>query len=115
QIESGHFAIESSSVAVGELVESCRQMMAQRAEQAGVSLTVALAGDLPEIVADPRALRQIVINLLSNAIKFTGRGGRVSVTGSAGNGSLLLSVADSGIGIAEADLAKVGSPFFQVC
>lgn len=113
QIESGRFAIEPAPFAVDALVESCREMMALRAEQAGVSLAVDLAAGLPAIVADQRALRQVVINLLSNAIKFSARGGAVSVTGRAGKNGLVLTVADSGIGISEADLARVGDPFFQ--
>lgn len=115
QIESGRFAIEPAPFAIAALVESCREMMALRAEQAGVSLSVVLAGGMPEIVADQRAMRQVVINLLSNAIKFTGRGGKISITGRVERNNFVLTVADSGIGISEADLANVGSPFFQAC
>lgn len=113
QIASGHFTITPSAFAIGGLIENCRAMMALRAEQAGVSLSVAVADNLPEIVADQRAMRQVIINLLSNAIKFTDRGGRITVTGGLDKHDFRLTVSDSGIGIAEADLAKIGSPFFQ--
>ena len=114
QIESGNFAVLPVSFAIGELIESCREMMTLHAEQSGVSLSVDLAAGLPEVVADKRAIRQILINLLSNAIKFTGRGGKVVVTGQSERDELILSVADNGIGIAESDLPHLGSPFFQV-
>jgi cell cycle sensor histidine kinase DivJ len=68
---------------------------------------------LPEIVADKRAFRQILINLLSNAVKFTDRGGRVTVAVAADSGALVVTVEDTGIGISAEDLPRVGRPFFQ--
>ncbi len=114
QIESGNFALKTAPLAIGELLENCRDMMALRAEQAGVSLSLELASALPEIVADKRALRQIVLNLLSNAIKFTDRGGKISVAGRVERNEFVLIVTDSGIGIAEENLKCLGNPFFQV-
>ena len=87
--------------------------MALRAEQAGIELSVSIAPELPEIVADERALRQVVINLLSNAIKFTERGGTIKVAARVERDTLALTVADSGIGISESDLKQIGNPFFQ--
>lgn len=113
QIETGHFTIAPAEFAAGTLIESCREMMALRAEQAGIELSVSLAPELPEIVADERALRQVVINLLSNAIKFTERGGTIEVTARIERDTLALTVADSGIGISESDLKEIGNPFFQ--
>lgn len=114
QIESGNFTLMPASFSAGEVIKSCGEMMALHAEQSGVSLSIDLAAGLPEIVADKRALRQILLNLLSNAIKFTQRGGKVTVTGRFERGELILGVADSGIGIAQSDLQHLGSPFFQV-
>jgi cell cycle sensor histidine kinase DivJ len=68
---------------------------------------------LPDIVADKRAFRQILINLLSNAVKFTDRGGRVTVIARAEPGVLVVAVEDSGVGISAEDLRRVGQPFFQ--
>ncbi|HVT55788.1 MAG TPA: histidine kinase dimerization/phospho-acceptor domain-containing protein, partial [Xanthobacteraceae bacterium] len=113
QIDTGHFTISPMGFSAAELIESCREMMALRAEQAGISLAVSLAPDLPELVADERAVRQIAINLLSNAIKFTERGGTIAVNARIENGSFALTVADSGIGISESDLKQIGNPFFQ--
>jgi cell cycle sensor histidine kinase DivJ len=114
RIEAGHFALRLEPVAVAPLVESCYEMMLLRAEQAGIRLDLEIMPDLPEIVADKLALRQILINLLSNAVKFTQRGGSVAMSVRMSGGDCVFSVADTGIGIAESDLAQVGDPFFQV-
>jgi two-component system, cell cycle sensor histidine kinase DivJ len=62
---------------------------------------------------DPRAFKQIVLNLVVNAIKFTERGGSVTVSAAVEGARLMLSVADTGVGIAAEDLARIGDPFFQ--
>lgn len=113
QIETGHFTIAPAAFSLGEMLESCREMMALRAEQAGVSLSIEIAPGLPEMVADERAIRQVAINLLSNAIKFTERGGSIVLQGQLEQGAFALVVTDSGIGISESDLKQIGNPFFQ--
>lgn len=113
RIEAGHFEIVAEPFAVEPLIESCRKMMSLRAEQAGIQLFTDIADDLPEINADPRALRQVVINLISNAIKFTESGGKVDISASAIGSGIELFVSDTGVGIPEADLARLGDPFFQ--
>ena len=84
-----------------------------KAQEAGVELIVRIAADLPEIVADRRAVNQILINLISNAIKFTPRGGRVSVSALCDGPKLVIAVEDTGVGIGEADLPHLGEAFFQ--
>ncbi|MEX2129776.1 MAG: PAS domain-containing sensor histidine kinase [Xanthobacteraceae bacterium] len=113
RIEAGAFELNLAPFAIGPLFESCYEMMILRAQQSGVRFDIELAPDLPEIVADRLALRQVLINLVSNAIKFTPRGGGVDLSARLVGPELLLSVADTGIGITESDLAQVGRPFFQ--
>ncbi|HMN50985.1 MAG TPA: ATP-binding protein [Xanthobacteraceae bacterium] len=113
RIEAGHFEIVAEPFSVRPLIESCRKMMSLRAEQAGVQLFTDLPDQLPELSADPRALRQVVINLVSNAIKFTERGGKIDLAARANGDQFELIVTDNGIGIPEADLARLGDPFFQ--
>src|SRR5262249_12550189 len=84
-----------------------------KAREAGLDLVVDAPGGLPEIVADKRALKQVMINLLSNAIKFTDRGGRVKITAAAESGVLAITVEDNGIGIGEEALPRIGKPFYQ--
>jgi cell cycle sensor histidine kinase DivJ len=78
-----------------------------------LSLIVDVAPGIPELPADKRACKQMLLNLISNAIKFTDPGGWVRVSARAADGNVELSVADNGIGIAEADLSKLGNPFVQ--
>jgi cell cycle sensor histidine kinase DivJ len=88
-------------------------MMQAQAEERGIALAHEDLSGLPEIAADQRAVKQMLINLLSNAIKFTERGGVVKVAVAAGEGVMTLAVADTGIGIAAADLPRLGTPFVQ--
>ena len=60
-----------------------------------------------------RACRQILLNLLSNAVKFTPRGGEVSVEVRHDGGSILLAIRDTGIGVAQDELSRLGMPFYQ--
>ena len=72
-----------------------------------------LPESLPEIVADKRALNQIMLNLISNAIKFTNRGGEIVVSAKAQDNTIAVTVEDNGVGIGAEDLPRVGDPFFQ--
>ena len=73
---------------------------------------------LPEVDADHRALKQVLLNLLSNAIKFTPRGGRITVTArlqpDASGDQVRIGVRDTGIGIAPHDLERLARPFEQI-
>jgi cell cycle sensor histidine kinase DivJ len=113
KIESGTFEILVETVDIAPVVRSCCQMMQAQAEERGIALAHEDLFGLPEIAADQRAVKQMLINLLSNAIKFTERGGAVTVAVAAGEGVMTLAVADTGIGIAAADLPRLGTPFVQ--
>ena len=95
------------------MVAICAELFCLKASEAGVDLCVDVSPDLPEINADKRAVKQILINLLSNAVKFTDKGGRVSVVARASGPTIEMSVEDTGIGMSPDDLAHVGDPFFQ--
>ncbi|WP_131194267.1 PAS domain-containing sensor histidine kinase [Lichenihabitans psoromatis] len=113
KIEAGRFDLEPEAFDVAELIRTCSDMIGLKAEQAGVSIAQDTSGFSGAIVADQRACRQIVINLLSNALKFTPRGGQVTITAKPQGTSVLIVVADTGIGIAARDLARLGNAFFQ--
>ena len=66
------------------------------------------------MIADRRAIKQIIINLLSNAVKFTPDGGKVTVRSRLRRDSIMLMIADTGIGIAPQSLQRLGRPFEQV-
>lgn len=110
--ESGKLVLQEEPLALADLGEACLRMVSDRARRHGV----VLAGELPPltVLADGNRLRQVLLNLLTNAIKFTPEGGRVTLSGARGEaGELLLSVADTGVGIAPEDLPKVFEPFGQ--
>jgi two-component system, cell cycle sensor histidine kinase DivJ len=113
KIETGNFEITPEPFAPAQAVGACCDLLALRASEAGVALEKRPTGELPEIVADKRALYQILLNLLSNAIRFTDRGGVVSVGVRAEAGSIVFVVEDTGVGINDDDLARVGEPYFQ--
>ena len=69
---------------------------------------------LEDIFADKRACKQILLNLISNALKFTPEGGKVTVTVSADGPFVEIAVSDTGIGVTQKDLSRLGDPFFQV-
>jgi cell cycle sensor histidine kinase DivJ len=113
KIETGNFEITPEPFAPGQVIAACCDLLALRAAEAGVALEKIPGGELPEMVADKRALSQILLNLLSNAIRFTDRGGKVAVGAAAQAGCISFTVEDNGVGINEEDLARVGEPYFQ--
>jgi cell cycle sensor histidine kinase DivJ len=88
-------------------------LLALKAQEAGVELSMRLGPDLPEVTADRRAFNQILINLISNAVKFTPHGGRVTVSAQRDGPKLTVTVEDTGIGIGDTDLSRLGEAFFQ--
>ena len=114
KIESGAYSILPEPFVLADAIEMCRSMMAGQAEAKSIRLTVSDASSVGEIVADRRAVQQILINLVSNAIKFTPAGGEVSIRATRTGSFAKLAVIDNGIGIAEQDLARIGEPFTQV-
>ncbi len=113
KIEAGKFTIVREPFCVAALVESCCNILRHTAEMKGLTLKVELAGNLPELLADKRACKQMLLNVISNAIKFTEAGGRVTVSAKVDDGNMVFTVSDNGIGIPEKDLPRLGNPFVQ--
>jgi cell cycle sensor histidine kinase DivJ len=113
KIETGNFAITPEPFSPRQAIEDCCGLLALKARESGIELITVLAGELPDIVADKRALNQIMLNLVSNAIKFTDRGGRITVSARQEGANFAVSVADTGVGIDSEDMARIGDPFFQ--
>lgn len=113
KIEAGKFRIVPEPFDLAALIASCSEIMRHGAERKSVRLEVAVPEGLPEIVADRKACKQMLLNLLSNAVKFTPEGGRVRVSAARAGAMIEIAVADTGIGIAKEDLARLGNPFVQ--
>ncbi len=105
RIQSGNFDYKPDSMDAAELVLSCCNLMKLKAGEGQVSLLANPSGP-EEIVADPRACRQVMINLISNALKYTPAGGTVSVSLHREVDGLSITVADTGVGIAAEDLPR---------
>jgi PAS domain S-box-containing protein len=113
KIEAGRMELFPEAVDARDVFDACLPRISGRAETGSVTLQSELPADLPKIRVDPRAAQQMLINLLSNAVKFTPKGGRVMLAARQDGDWVELSVADTGIGIAPKDIAKVLEPFGQ--
>jgi len=113
KMETGNFQITPEPFAPAQVIANCSDLLALKAQDAGVALKSRVAADLPEMVADRRALSQILINLISNAIKFTPREGTVTVGAFADGSKIAITVEDTGVGIGADDLPRLGEAFFQ--
>jgi two-component system, cell cycle sensor histidine kinase DivJ len=113
KIEAGKFKIVKEPFEVASLVTSCSEIMRHAADKKGITLVTDVTPGLPELAADKRSCKQMLLNVLSNAIKFTDTGGCVRVSARAEKDAIALTVTDNGIGIAEGDLPKLGTPFVQ--
>jgi signal transduction histidine kinase len=114
-IEAHKLELRIAACDVREVMDSALRLVTPRAQTAGLELKRIVADDVPELQADERRLKQVLLNLLSNAIKFTRAGGSVHIEArTAGNGNIQLRVADTGIGMDAAGIAKALERFGQV-
>ena len=113
KIEAGRMTLDAGDVDVADIVEDSMKVVSQAAAERDIAVERHGPAHL-NIQADRRALKQVFLNLLSNAVKFTRDGGRIDVNLSRGRGQVKIVIKDTGIGIAEADIAKLGKPFEQV-
>ena len=113
-IEAGKLTLFEERVPLADLVEAAGRMVAERARRNGVAVRIQPVPAV-EVAVDQRRLKQVLINLISNAVKFTPPGGSVSVTVDlAGDRTLRLTVADTGIGMTEEELEMALQVFGQV-
>jgi two-component system, cell cycle sensor histidine kinase PleC len=113
KIEAGRMKLDMELLDLSKTLAESLRVVSGRAEDKNLVLDANIGGNLP-LVADRRAVKQIVVNLLSNAVKFTPDGGKVVVRSRELPDSIRLMIADTGIGIAPQSLARLGRPFEQV-
>jgi two-component system, cell cycle sensor histidine kinase PleC len=111
-IESGRLQLDRKPMHLCVILDETMRAVASEADRKHVTMQVQSAGHAP-IVADPRAMRQILLNLVSNAVKFTPDGGRVVARLKTGTQSIRLVIGDSGIGISREAMTRIGQPFGQ--
>ena len=113
KVEEGKLEIEEEAVSIPAVIERVSRLMRQGIESAELTLDVALAPDLPDVMGDALKLDQVLLNILSNAVKFTPPGGRISIEAGRNAGGLAIVITDTGVGISEDELAEVLKPFVQ--
>ncbi len=113
KIEAGRIRLDFEELGLDTILADALRVVSARAQDKRLVIT-SRVGEGLHLHADRRALKQIMLNLLSNAVKFTPDGGRVTVRGRQGEGCAVISIMDTGIGIAKDALAKLGRPFEQV-
>ncbi|MGH6908142.1 MAG: sensor histidine kinase, partial [Aestuariivirga sp.] len=115
KVEAGKLELNFTSVNLADVTEHAMKMLQEQATAARVVLRKVLPADLPNVVADLRSMRQIMLNLLSNAIKFTDPGGQAIVSAQmTAAGELKLRVKDTGIGMDAEQLRGALQPFGRV-
>lgn len=114
KIEAGRYELACEDFAASAAVSACESMLALQAKNKGVTLTTRVARDTGDLVADRRAVQQVLINLVGNALKFTDAGGVVSLDCERKGADIVFTVSDTGIGIPEDKIALLGRPFMQV-
>ena len=113
KIEAGRMKLEKEPLDLARTMAESLRVVSGRTIDKSLSFDVRIDDDI-SIVADRRAIKQIIVNLLSNAVKFTPDGGRVLARSLVSENSVVLTIADSGIGIASHALRRLGKPFEQV-
>ena len=115
KIEAGGMDLDFVAVDSNQVISECVAIMQLQANRERVIMRLALAQNLPKIMADERSLRQIVLNLLSNAVKFNEPGGQVIIaTALTDAGDAVIRIRDTGIGMSEGDIETAMEPFRQV-
>jgi signal transduction histidine kinase len=110
-IEAGYMVLEAAPVEICQMLQTVMCLTRERAISRGLEMELTCSPEIGSIAADERRLKQALFNLISNAIKFTPPGGRISIEAERRDDQLLLAVADTGIGIARSDQARLFEKF----
>ena len=113
KVEAGRMELEITTFDLPMAIENALLLIRERASQHGIKLDRAIDDRLGDFTGDERKLKQILVNLLSNAVKFTPEGGRIKVNAIIGDSAVIISVTDTGIGIAKEDQEAIFEEFRQ--
>ena len=114
KVEAGRMELELAKFDLPLAIDNARTFVRERAAKHGIGLDVTVDERLGDFVGDERKIKQVLLNLLSNAVKFTPEGGRIGIKARQTDGSVEISVSDTGIGIAPEDQPKIFEEFRQV-
>ena len=115
KVEADRVVLDETEIEIPGLWRICSTLIAGRAEQAGVKVTIAVPSDVPKLKADELRIKQIILNLLSNSVKFSTMGTEVRLAVKRmESGELAITVSDQGCGMTAAEIAVALQPFGQV-
>jgi signal transduction histidine kinase len=113
KLDNGRIAIHLTTVDLTGLLQHIGRQLTPRATRQGILLEVKIEENLPVIHADENRVKQVMINLIDNSLKFTSSSGRILITAHTVSGKVVITVEDTGSGIAEADLENVRRKFYK--
>lgn len=115
KIEAGEMDLDFGSVEINDAVSEAVSLVQPQANSQRVIIRTSLSAAVPSVVADSRSIKQIALNILANAIRFTPSGGQIVVSTSyEQNGSVILRIRDTGVGMTRVELDQAMKPFRQV-
>jgi two-component system phosphate regulon sensor histidine kinase PhoR len=114
RIEAGQLKLEFRPVSVAQLIESCVETAQLKAVPRQLALNVRVPGELPDARGDANTLQEVLQNLLDNALQYTPAGGKIEVSASCSNGHVVVTVADTGIGIPQVEQERIFERFYRV-
>ncbi len=113
RIEAGQIVQEMEETSLAEVVEDALENVRSSAAEKGLELITDVPEALPEIMASPRRLVQVLTNLLNNAVQFTPSGGRITLRVRELDEHLQVEVMDTGIGISPEDMPRIFEEFYR--
>ncbi len=111
RIESGRVTVEMQKVNIYQLTQEVVSEVQPRANELGVNVVVSPTSSLPDILADPDKIKEVLFNLIGNSLKFTSRDGTITISFNQNNDMLEVKVSDSGAGISPENLSKLFQKF----
>jgi len=114
RIEAGELKLEFQPVSARQLVESCAETVGMKAAAKQLALNLVVPAGLPAMRGDANRLQQVLQNLLDNAVQYTPSGGRIEVSAAGAGGQIVITVADTGIGIPQAEQSRIFERFYRV-
>jgi len=114
KVEAGRMELDLGTFNLRMALENALTLIRERAVRHGLALELTVDETLGDVVADERKLKQVLLNLLSNAVKFTPEGGRIDVRALPADGTIEVSVTDTGVGVAPEDQDAIFEEFRQV-